>query len=106
MSDTQAMVRLMENAAEHLRLRLGEMTNGTGNPTEMRTVAAMAYARATLQMVAASVAPEGNAQITRLIDSLSGEDYGAWADERTETAMTEGELAAVARFLRWQHLST
>jgi hypothetical protein len=98
MSDTQAMVNLMEDAAEHLRLRLGEMTPSSGNATEMRTVAAMAYARATLQMVAASVAPEGNQVVTRLIDALQGWDE--WAEENTETSMSAGELAAVGRFLR------
>ncbi len=105
MSDTDAMVRLMEHAADKLSGRLADIgkLSRLDNPSaeEMTAiVAAMAYARAVLQMTAASVAPENSGAVRKLIDRLAV-DYHEWADEFTQTEMTDGELAAIGRFLRW-----
>ena len=87
MSDTEAMVRLMDNAAEHLRAQINGLTaeQRSGN---LSAVAAMAYARGVLQMVSASVAPEGASAVNGLIGSLTDDIYGEWAETSTGVAMS------------------
>ncbi len=98
MSDTEGMVRIMEHASEMLRVRI-ETTAGKNLDHEVRAsdvknVAAMAQARAVLQLVAASVAPEGRTLADRL-----RKEYDDWAAANDGMVMTDGELASVARFL-------
>jgi hypothetical protein len=88
MSDTEGMVRIMEHAAEKLRAQL----RFTALPDE--TVAAIAYGGAVLELVAASVAPEGRGLAERL-----RKEYHDWAAASDGIAMSDGELASVARFL-------
>jgi hypothetical protein len=88
MSDTEGMVRIMEHAAEKLRAQLRFQSL----PDE--TVAAVAYGRAVLEMVAASVAPEGRTLAERL-----RKEYHDWAAASDGVAMSDGELDSIARFL-------
>ena len=69
MSDTGAMVKLMDNAAEHLRLQISGLTAQLGGVQDLKIVAAMAYARGVLQMVSASCAPEGAAAVDDLLSN-------------------------------------
>lgn len=101
MSDTGAMVNLMEHAAELLDFNsgnLGSRLTSTLSSDQIQTIngalVAMAYAEAVLRMVAASVAPEGRALAKRLAN-----EYADWAEESSEIGMSDGELAAIARFL-------
>lgn len=110
MSDTEAMVRIIENAAETARLaggKLRALTNVHAVYEEMtQAIAALAYARAVLQMVSASVSPERRTIVDELISHLiKGDDtvgYDVWADANGEQTMSDGELAAVGRYLRAQ----
>jgi hypothetical protein len=88
MSDTEGMVRIMEHAAEKLRAQLRFQSL----PDE--TIAAVAYGQAVLELVAASVAPEGRGLAERL-----RKEYHDWAAASDGIAMSDGELASVARFL-------
>ena len=100
MSDTDAMVRLMDNAAHHLQLRLNEMTGKMGDAQDTRTIAAMAYARGVLQMVSASVAPESASVVSDLISNLTEDIYDVWAEESSGVRMSPAELQSIERFLR------
>jgi hypothetical protein len=104
MSDTEAMVNLMEHAATLLKNASNEMATWTTvdsiRPGFDKVLVAVANGQATLRMVAASVAPEGRQRAKALVDRLVDE-YEPWADKNTQTAMTAGELMAVARFLRY-----
>lgn len=88
------MVRLMQHAADHLQgqiKRLIDEQRWANGPA----ISAMAYSRAVLQMVAASVSPEGD----ELINRLTG--YSAWVDQHDDAApLTTAEVASVARYLR------
>lgn len=103
MSDTEAMVNLMEHAATLLRKASNEMATWTTvdsiRPGFDKVLVAVANGQATLRMVAASVAPEGRQRVKALTDRLVDE-YEPWADKNNESMMTTGELAAVSRFLR------
>lgn len=102
MTDTEEMVRLMEHAAsllargmEPCRQRASmPLVDAADRDAMVGAVSGMAYAKAVLQMVAASVAPESR----RLAARLQAE-YAAWADANDYIGMSDGELAAVARFL-------
>jgi hypothetical protein len=89
MSDTEGMVRIMEHAADRLRAQTARWAS---LPDE--TIAAIAYGRAVLELVAASVAPEGRGLAERL-----RKEYHDWAAASDGIAMSDGELASVARFL-------
>ena len=106
MSDTEGMVRIIENAAETARLagvKMRELTNVSSIlGTVTQAIAALAYARAVLQMVAASVSPERRTIVDELISHLIEAGYDVWADANGEQTMSDGELAAVGRYLRAQ----
>jgi hypothetical protein len=107
MSDTEGMTRVMEHAAENLKLCAAKMSVYTSyNSSEQilanSTLAAMAYARAVLQLVAASVSPEGRTITAGLVAGLTDDGdagYGAWAEANDGVSMSDAELASVARFL-------
>lgn len=98
MSDTEQMIRIMRHAAGLLATQARKLAeeNRFQYPN---AIAAMSYGRATLEMVAASVAPEGSERIGQIIGRLN--EYNAWADKSTEIGMSDGELGAIGRFLRW-----
>jgi hypothetical protein len=109
MSDTEGMVRVMEHAAATLQTSIDKVKAYTGGGTEFHSVqngalAAMAYARAVLQMVAASCSPEGRSLVDDLVSNLiEGDDevgYTQWAEKEGAYQMSDGELAAVGRYLR------
>lgn len=108
-SDTEGMVRVMENAAENAKLagralRALQTLNTTEQNAVTQAVAALAYGRAVLQMVAASVSPERRTLVDEMISHLlEGDDevgYTRWAEREGSYAMSDGELAAVGRYLR------
>lgn len=103
MSDTEQMVRVMEHAAELMRGRIEILTGrGLDNSVgvdDVRDVAALAYGRAVLRMVAASVAPEGRGRTIELVDKLTS-GYAEWAEANDGVLMADGELTSVARYLK------
>lgn len=104
MSDTEAMVRLMEHAADLLQAAVDAEKTWHGGDKDYqlmrnRSIAAKSFACATLRMVAASVAPEGRGTTLDLADRIA-KDYPVWAEESDGVVMTDGELGSVARFLR------
>jgi hypothetical protein len=110
MSDTEGMVRVMEHAAESARAAAAKLraipTNhgSTEQQVYAEAIAALAYARGVLQMVAASVSPEGRSLVDDLVSHLfEGDDtvgYAQWAERNDGVAMSDGELADVGRYLR------
>ena len=103
MSDTEEMVRIMEHAAEQLRAEIHLICNRQFNELERThmdaALTAMSFARAVLLTVAASIAPEGRKRVLALSERLR-EEYAVWAEKDDGVAMSDGELASVARFLR------
>jgi hypothetical protein len=107
MSDTEGMTRVMEHAAENLRLNINKLAAQTTHSGAMETLfhsalVSMSYARAVLQLVAASVSPEGRTITAGLVAGLTDDGdagYGAWAEANDGISMSDAELASVARFL-------
>jgi hypothetical protein len=109
MSDTEAMTRLMDNAAHSCQLATAKLRGlHTHSAAEQdvytEAIAAMAYARGVLQMVSASVSPEGNTIRAELISRL-GEGYDEWAEREGAMTMSDHELATIGRYLRAVTLS-
>ena len=99
MSDTVSMVRLMEHANDLLLASCDQIKGWTGGTEQLQrersnAIAAMAYGRAVLQMVAASVSPEG----TRIASRIRSE-YATWAEAMDGVSMSPGELESIARFV-------
>jgi hypothetical protein len=107
-SDTEGMVRVMEHAAESARATNRKLQAlslvGVDRQVQLEAIASLAYCRAVLQMVAASCSPEGRSLVDDLISHLlEGDDtvgYTQWASANNEVNFSDGELAAVGRYLR------
>jgi hypothetical protein len=88
----------MEHAAEKLKANTAVLTSrqyeSIGRAILDNVIASMSYARAVLQMTAASVAPEGDRIARRIC-----EEYHSWSEAANEVAFSDGELEAVARFI-------
>lgn len=106
MSDTEQMVRLMRHASDVLDSSLDALDVALRRaPNDevaglTKVVAAAAMACGVLDMVAASVAPEGDAVVQRLIDGFRNLRYDKWADEKSYAALTHAEQLAVRVYLR------
>ena len=105
MSDSDEMVRLMRHASDLLATSRRALSDGMNLNSAERTkvinaVAAMAHGEAILKMVAASVAPEGDAIAQKLIDGFRLGRYDLWADAKSYAALTHAEQSAVRVYLR------
>lgn len=105
MSDSDEMVRLMRHAASLLATARRAVSTGMNMNTAERekvtsAVAAMAHGEAILNMVAASVAPEGDAIAQKLIDGFRLQRYDQWADKKSYASLTYAEQAAIRVYLR------
>ena len=108
MSDTDGMLRLMEHASANLKTACADLEIWFGGDQKLqisrqKTLVAMAYARGVLEMVAASVAPEGHKLKQRMIADLKA-NYSDWAEQNDDViGMSDGELECIARYLRtWE----
>jgi hypothetical protein len=99
MSDTEAMVRLMEHAVERLKQASILVADRQYDTLDRRScnvvLASVALARGVLSMVAASVAPENRAAAQALRDG-----YEKWAEDTDDAVpLNHTEIESVRRFL-------
>lgn len=101
MSDNQALVMLLEDVAELLRMRL-QMLHASGGVVgneDSKNIAAMARARTALQAAAAALAPPWREHIEHMALKVRY-SYPDWAEAHNGIIMSDAELESIALFIR------